>query len=134
MQERVKQQNRLRWDPYFYLIRKDTFVDDILVIQYRSEYNQGLNLYMGTEGNVAHGRGDNVDYSIRATEGDWAYVAIDMADLASCYNSEAGYLGYLRFGLTNSSEDGDTVDIGLVAFFPSMDEVDQIIPHQAMSD
>lgn len=123
-----------KWDPYFYLIREDTFVDNILVIKYRSEYNQGLNLYMGTEGNVAHGGGDNVDYSIEASDGDWAYVAIDLSELAFCYDVDAGYLGYLRFGLTNTSSDGDTVDIGFVAFFPSMDEVDKIIPYWALSE
>ena len=122
------------WDPYFYLIREDTPVDNILVIKYRSQYAQGLNLYMGTEGHAAHGNGDNVDYSFRATDGDWAYVTIDISDLAFCYDAEAGYLGYLRFGLANSAEDGDTVDFGFVAFFSSMDEVDKIIPYQALSD
>lgn len=122
------------WDPYFYLIREDTPVDNILVIKYRSQYAQGLNLYMGTEGHAAHGNGDNVNYSFRATDGDWAYVTIDISDLAFCYDAEAGYLGYLRFGLANSAEDGDTVDFGFVAFFSSMDEVDKIIPYQAMSD
>lgn len=122
------------WDPYFYLIREDTPVDDILVIKYRSQYNQGLNLYMGTEGNAAHGNGDHVDYSIESTEEDWAYVAIDIGDLAFCYDSDAGSLGYLRFGLSNTSEDGDTVDIGFVAFFSSMDEVYKIIHYQAITD
>ena len=117
------------WDPYFYLIRQDTPVDDILVIKYRSEYAQGLNLYMGTEGNVAHGGGDNVDHSIKATNGDWSYALIDMSEVAYCYDPSAGYLGYLRFGLANTAEDGDTVDIGFVAFFPSMDEVDMVIPY-----
>jgi hypothetical protein len=117
------------WDPYFYLIREDTPVDDILVIKYRSEYAQGLNLYMGTEGNVAHGGGDTVDHSIKATNGDWAYALIDMSEVAYCYDPSAGYLGYLRFGLANTAEDGDTVDIGFVAFFPSMDEVDMVIPY-----
>lgn len=117
------------WDPYFYLIRQDTPVDDIMVIKYRSAYDQGLNLYMGTEGNVAHGNGDNVDSFIEATDGEWAYVAIDLAESAFCYNSETGYLGYLRFGLANTAENGDTVDIGFVAFFSSMDEVDKIIPY-----
>jgi hypothetical protein len=117
------------WDPYFYLIRQDTPVDDIMVIKYRSEYAQGLNLYMGTEGNVAHGGGDNVDHSIKATNGDWAYALIDMSEVAYCYDPSAGYLGYLRFGLANTAEDGDTVDIGFVAFFPSMDEVDMVIPY-----
>ncbi len=117
------------WDPYFYLIRQDTPVDDIMVIKYRSAYDQGLNLYMGTEGNVAHGNGDNVDGAIEATDGEWAYVAIDLAELALCYDSETGYLGYLRFGLANTAENGDTVDIGFVAFFSSMDEVDKIIPY-----
>lgn len=122
------------WDPYFYLIRTDTPVDSIMVIKYRSAYNQGLNLYMGTEGHAAHGNGDNVDYAISATDGDWAYVAIDLDELAFRYDSEAGYLGYLRFGLANTAEEGDTVDFGFVAFFPSMDDVEMIIPYQAMSD
>ena len=122
------------WDPYFYLIREDTPVDNILVIKYRSQYAQGLNLYMGTEGHAAHGNGDNVDYSFRATGDDWAYVTIDISDLAFCYDAEAGYLGYLRFGLANSAEDGDTVDFGFVAFFSSMDEVDKIIPYWALSE
>ena len=123
-----------RWDPYFYLIRKDTRVDNILLIKYRSKYDQGLNLYMGTEGHVAHGNGDNVDYAIEATDGEWAYVAIDIAELAGCYDADAGQLGYLRFGLANTAEEGDTVDFGFVAFFANMDEVSLIIPDELLSE
>ena len=121
-----------KWDPYFYLIREDTPVDDVMVIKYRSEYDQSLNLYMGTEGNVAHGGGDNVDGAIAATDGEWAYVVIDLSERAYCYDADADYLGYLRFGLANTAENGDTVDIGFVAFFRSMDQVEMVIPYGAI--
>jgi hypothetical protein len=121
-----------KWDPYFYLIREDTPVDDVLVIKYRSEYDQSLNLYMGTEGNVAHGGGDNVDGSITATDGDWAYVVIDISERAYCYDADSDYLGYLRFGLANTADNGDTVDFGFVAFFRSMEQVEMVIPYGAI--
>ncbi len=115
------------WDPYFYLIREDTVVDNILVIKYRSDLDQILNLYMGTEGNTATGIDDHVGGDIYATDGDWFYLVMDLTQVADAYDANASSLGYLRFGLS-MAESGDTVDFGFVAFFHTMDQVSMIIP------
>ena len=115
------------WDPYFYLIKQDTVVDDILVIQYRSDIDQMLNLYIGTHGNAATGIDDHVGGDIYATDGDWDYLVLNLREVANAYDPEASYLGYLRFGLT-MAESGDTVDFGFVAFFNTMDQVNMILP------
>ena len=117
------------WDPYFYLIKEDTVVDNILVIQYRSEIDQTLNMYAGTEGNAATGAGDHITDEMYATTGDeWGYLILNLAETASCYDASASSLGYMRFGLS-MAESGDTIQFGFVAFFNSMDQVNEYIPY-----
>ena len=117
------------WDPYFYLIKQDTVVDNILVIQYRSAIDQTLNMYAGTEGYSATGAGDHISDEMFATEGDdWGYLILDLCDVAACYDADASSLGYMRFGLS-MAESGDTIQFGFVAFFHSMDEVNEHIPY-----
>lgn len=115
------------WDPYFYLLKKDSTVGDILVIQYRCTYDFPVKLFMGTEGNFATGSGDEVLADIYGTEGDWNYLILDMKEDAFAYDADAAALGYLRFGL-DMAESGDTVDFGFVAFFNTMAEVEALIP------
>ena len=117
------------WDPYFYLIKEDTVVDNILVIQYRSAIDQTLNMYAGTEGNAATGAGDHITDEMYATTGDeWGYLILDLSQVASCYDANASSLGYMRFGLS-MAESGDTIQFGFVAFFNSMDQVNEYIPY-----
>ena len=117
------------WDPYFYLIKEDTVVDNILVIQYRSAIDQTLNMYAGTEGNAATGAGDHITDEMYATTGDeWGYLILNLAEIASCYDASASSLGYMRFGLS-MAESGDTIQFGFVAFFNSMDQVNEYIPY-----
>ena len=117
------------WDPYFYLIKQDTVVDNILVIQYRSAIDQTLNMYAGTEGNAATGAGDHITDEMYATTGDeWGYLILNLAEIASCYDANASSLGYMRFGLS-MAESGDTIQFGFVAFFNSMDQVNEYIPY-----
>lgn len=117
------------WDPYFYLIKQDTVVDNILVIQYRSAIDQTLNMYAGTEGNAATGAGDHITDEMYATTGDeWGYLILDLSQVASCYDASASSLGYMRFGLS-MAESGDTIQFGFVAFFNSMDQVNEYIPY-----
>lgn len=117
------------WDPYFYLIKQDTVVDNILVIQYRSAIDQTLNMYAGTEGNAATGAGDHITDEMYATTGDeWGYLILDLSQVASCYDANASSLGYMRFGLS-MAESGDTIQFGFVAFFNSMDQVNEYIPY-----
>lgn len=117
------------WDPYFYLIKEDTVVDNILVIQYRSAIDQTLNMYAGTEGNAATGAGDHITDEMYATTGDeWGYLILDLSQVASCYDASASSLGYMRFGLS-MAESGDTIQFGFVAFFNSMDQVNEYIPY-----
>ena len=115
------------WDPYFYLIKQDTMVDNIMVIKYRCAIDQTLNMYMGTEGNAATGAGDHVGGELYATGDDWGYLVMDLNEVATCYDANAATLGYLRFGLS-MAESGDTVDFGYVAFFHTMEQVSMIIP------
>ena len=117
------------WDPYFDLIKHDTVVDNILVIQYRSAIDQTLNMYAGTEGNAATGAGDHITDEMYATTGDeWGYLILDLSQVASCYDANASSLGYMRFGLS-MAESGDTIQFGFVAFFNSMDQVNEYIPY-----
>lgn len=117
------------WDPYFYLIKQDTVVDNILVIQYRSAIDQTLNMYAGTEGNAATGAGDHITDEMYATTGDeWGYLILDLSQVAGCYDANAASLGYMRFGLS-MAESGDTIQFGFVAFFNSMDQVNEYIPY-----
>lgn len=117
------------WDPYFYLIKEDTVVDNILVIQYRSAIDQTLNMYAGTEGYAATGAGDHISDEMFATTGDdWGYLILDLSEVAGCYDAAASSLGYMRFGLS-MAESGDTIQFGFVAFFHSMDEVNEHIPY-----
>lgn len=117
------------WDPYFYMIKQDTVVDNILVIQYRSAIDQTLNMYAGTEGYSATGAGDHISDEMFATEGDdWGYLILNLCDVAACYDADASSLGYMRFGLS-MAESGDTIQFGFVAFFHSMDEVNEHIPY-----
>lgn len=117
------------WDPYCYLIKQPTTVGDIMVMKYRVKFDFRVNLYMGTEGNAATGSGDLVVAEIFATEGDeWGYLIINMREEAACYDDDAAALGYLRVGLS-MAESGDTLTIGYIAFFNSMDEVNAVIPY-----
>ena len=75
------------WDPYFYLIKQDTVVDNILVIQYRSAIDQTLNMYAGTEGYSATGAGDHVGGELYATGDDWGYLVMDLNEVATCYDA-----------------------------------------------
>ena len=117
------------WDPYCYLIKQPTTVGDIMVIKYRVDYDFRVNLYMGTEGNAATGAGDLVVAEIFATEGDdWGYLIVNLREEAACYDDQAAALGYLRIGL-DMAESGDTLTIGYIAFFHSMDQVNELIPY-----
>lgn len=117
------------WDPYCYLIKQPTTVGDIMVIKYQVKYDFRVKLYMGTEGNAATGAGDLVMAEIFATEGDdWGYLIINLRDEAGCYDETAAALGYLRIGL-DMAESGDTITIGYIAFFNSMDQVNELIPY-----
>ena len=117
------------WDPYCYLLKQDTTVSDIMVIKYRVKYDFRVKLYMGTEGNAATGAGDLVMAEIFATEGDeWSYLIVNLADEAAAYDASAAALGYLRVGL-DMAESGDTLTIGYIAFFNTMQEVNDLIPY-----
>ena len=115
------------WDPYFYLIKQPTAVDNILVIQYRSELDQTLNMYAGTEGINATGAGDHISGELYATGDDWGYLILDLTEVAFAYEPNEAALGYLRFGLS-MAESGDTIDFGFVAFFHTMEQVYQALP------
>ena len=117
-----------KWDPYCYLVKDFVAAGDIAVIQYRSEYNFGVNLYIGSEGNVATGPTEHVQAEIFATEeGEWKYLVVNLAEDALCYDNESGVLGFLRFGLDNAQA-GDTVDFGFVAFFANITEAAKVLP------
>lgn len=117
-----------KWDPYFYLVTDYVPAGNIAVIQYRCAYNFGVNLYIGSDGNVATGDYEYVPAEIFASEdGEWNYLIINLAEDAMCYDNESGVLGFLRFGL-NDAESGDTVDFGFVAFFYSVSEAAAVLP------
>lgn len=117
------------WDPYCYLIKEPTTVGDYMVIQYKIAYDFRVKLYMGTEGNAATGVGDLVMTEFFATEGDeWGYLVMNLREEAAAYDSAKAALGYLRLGL-DMAESGDTVTIGYIAFFHTMDEVNALIPY-----
>ncbi len=117
------------WDPYCYLLKQDTTVGDIMVIKYQIKYDFRVKLFMGTEGNAATGAGDEVITEFYATEGDeWGYLVMDLREEAMAYDSSAAALGYLRLGL-DMAESGDTVTIGYIAFFNTMNEVNELIPY-----
>ena len=116
------------WDPYCYLVKDYVAAGDIAVIQYRSEFNLGVNLYIGSEGNVATGDYEYVPATIYASkEGEWNYLVINLAEDAWCYDTESGVLGFLRFGL-DGAEAGDTIDFGFVAFFANISEAAKVLP------
>ena len=116
------------WDPYCYLVKDYVAAGNIAVIQYRIEYNFGVNLYIGSEGNVATGPSEHVQAAIYASkDGEWNYLVVNLADDAMCYDNESGVLGFLRFGLDNA-EAGDTVDFGFVAFFANITEAANVLP------
>lgn len=117
------------WDPYCYLIKEPTAVGDIMVIQYKIQYDFRVRLFLGTEGDHATGAGDNVTVEFYATEGDeWGYLVMNLREEAAAYDSQEAALGYLRLGL-DMAESGDTVTIGYIAFFHTMDEVNALIPY-----
>ena len=117
------------WDPYCYLLKQPTTVGDIMVMKYKVKYDYRVKLYMGSEGDAATGAADNVMVEIFATEGDeWGYLILNMAEEAFAYDASSAALGYLRFGL-DMAESGDTVTIGYIAFFNTMDEVNELIPY-----
>ena len=117
-----------RWDPYCYLVKHYVAAGNIAVIQYRCEYNFGVNLYIGSDGNVATGDYEYVPAAIFASKaGEWNYLVINLAEDAWCYDNESGVLGFLRFGL-DGAEAGDTVDFGFVAFFANMAEAAKVLP------
>ena len=117
-----------RWDPYCYLVKDYVAAGNIAVIQYRCIYNFGVNLYIGSEGNVATGDHEYVPAEIFASKnGEWHYLIVNLADDAMCYNTDDGVLGFLRFGL-DMAEPGDTVDFGFVAFFYSVEEAAEVLP------
>jgi hypothetical protein len=113
------------WDPYFYLIKKDTPVDNVMVIQYRSAMEYDLKLFLGTEGNAATGAGDSLTDVLYETGDEWGYVVLNIALLAGKYDANAASLGYLRFGL-GFIESGESVDIGYIAFFHTEEEVEEL--------
>ena len=116
------------WDPYCYLVKDYVAAGNIAVIQYRSEYNFGVNLYIGSEGNVATGPSEHVQARIFASkDGEWNYLVVNLAEDAWCYDSESGVLGFLRFGL-DDAEAGDTIDFGFVAFFANITEAAKVLP------
>ncbi|MBQ5361767.1 MAG: hypothetical protein IIU63_00325 [Clostridia bacterium] len=116
------------WDPYCYLVKDYVPAGNIAVIQYRCEYNFGVNLYIGSEGNVATGPAEHVQAAIYASkDGEWKYLVVNLADDAMCYDNDSGVLGFLRFGL-DDAEAGDTVDFGFVAFFHNIDEAAKVLP------
>lgn len=117
------------WDPYCYLLKEPTTVGDYMVIQYKVKYDFRVFLFMGTEGTSATGAGDQVTVEFYATEGDeWGYLIMDMREDAYAYDSAAAALGYIRLGL-DMAESGDTVTIGYIAFFNSMDQINELIPY-----
>ena len=116
------------WDPYCYLVKDYVAAGNIAVIQYRCEYNFGVNLYIGSEGNVATGPAEHVQAAIYASkDGEWHYLVVNLEEDAMCYDNESGVLGFLRFGLDNA-EAGDTVDFGFVAFFANITEAAKVLP------
>ena len=116
------------WDPYCYLVKDYVPAGYISVIQYRSEYNFGVNLYIGSEGNVATGPSEHVQARIFASkDGEWNYLVVNLAEDAWCYDNESGVLGFLRFGLEDA-EAGDTIDFGFVAFFHNITEAAKVLP------
>lgn len=116
------------WDPYCYLVKDYVAAGNIAVIQYRCEYNFGVNLYIGSEGNVATGPSEHVQAAIFASkDGEWNYLVVNLEEDAMCYDNESGVLGFLRFGLDNA-EAGDTVDFGFVAFFANITEAAKVLP------
>lgn len=115
------------WDPYFYLIKQDTVVDDIMVIQYRSAMEYDLRLFLGTEGNAATGAGDLLTDVFYETGDEWGYLILDIGTLAGCYDASAQSLGYLRMGF-GFIESGESVDIGYIAFFHTVEDVYELIP------
>ena len=116
------------WDPYCYLVKDYVAAGNIAVIQYRSEYNFGVNLYIGSEGNVATGPSEHVQAHIFATkDGEWNYLVVNLKDDAMCYDNDSGVLGFLRFGL-DDAEAGDTIDFGFVAFFANITEAANVLP------
>ena len=117
------------WDPYCYLLKQPTTVGDYMVIKYQIKYDFRVRLYMGTEGNAATGAGDCVMTEFFATEGDdWGYLVMDLREEAMAYDTTAASLGYLRLGL-DMAESGDTVTIAYIAFFNSMDVINELIPY-----
>lgn len=117
------------WDPYFYLIKKDTPVDNVLVIQYRTAMEYGVNLYLGTTGNAATGAGDLLTDVLYETGDEWGYLVLDIGLLAGAYDANAASLGYLRMGLSYI-ESGESIDIGYVAFFHTEDDFYNLFSEQ----
>ena len=115
------------WDPYFYVIKQDTTVDNIMVIQYRCAMEYGLDMYLGTKGNAATGAGDMMSETLYETGDDWGYLIVDIGMLAGAYDANSAILGYLRLDF-NYIESGETVDIGYIAFFHTMEDAEAIIP------
>lgn len=113
------------WDPYFYVIKKDTPVDNVMVIQYRSAMEYDLKLYLGTEGNAATGAGDYLGDVLYETGDEWGYVVINIGVLAGAYDASAASLGYLRLGL-GFIESGESIDIGYIAFFHTEEDVEAL--------
>ena len=123
-----------KWDPYCYLVKDYVMAGNIAVIQYRSEYDFDVNLYIGSKGNVATGPSEYVHAEIYQTEpGKWNYLVINLEEDAMAYDHMEGVLGFLRFGL-DFSEPGDTVDFGFVAFFYSVKEAAQVLPLDPNAD
>ena len=123
-----------KWDPYCYLVKDYVMAGNIAVIQYRSEYDFDVNLYIGSEGNVATGPSEYVHAEIYQTEpGKWNYLVINLEEDAMAYDHMEGVLGFLRFGL-DFAEPGDTVDFGFVAFFYSVKEAAQVLPLDPNAD
>lgn len=117
------------WDPYCYLLKQDTTVGDVMVIKYQIKDDFRVKLYLASEGNAATGAGDLFVTEFYATEGDeWGYLVVNMAEEVPSYDKDAAALGYLRFGL-DMAESGDTVTIMYIAFFNTMDEINELIPY-----
>jgi hypothetical protein len=117
-----------KWDPYCYLVKEYYEAGDYAIIQYRSRDTFDVNLYIGSDRNVATGPDEYVHAEIFATpEGEWNYLIVNLADDAMCYDNESGVLGFLRFGL-DFAEPGDTVDFGFVAFFYTLEQAAQVLP------
>jgi uncharacterized protein (DUF1330 family) len=117
-----------KWDPYCYLVKEYYEAGDYAIIQYRSRDTFDVNLYIGSDRNVATGPDEYVHAEIFATpEGEWHYLIVNLADDAMCYDNESGVLGFLRFGL-DFAEPGDTVDFGFVAFFYTLEQAAKVLP------